>query len=370
MFERNWRTLAALHFGGGGGGGGGSSADGWTPREDPPTREWLTELVASSSGYMSPFMVAPFRTWPMFEVAVTFPVGSVVRHVPTLRVVCGEGDVARTRLFVRKRILPVLTDVVGALVAGGVTPSHTFEEADIVFVAIRRPARVLPKASGDPVMPVHINGGLTQGDRILVYRVQDAGKVLVHELLHLAGVDAALRPAAGRSWGVASDASQAVAQRFGVLPMRMPLGLNEAYTETLACYLHALWWAADAYASRPRSPTSTRARLEDATLAKVNSHIQTVARRVWRHYGSAQWREGTHCFAYVACRAALWSHPFLERLLAQHPPGHPPSDPAAFSHLVIEAVDAWKAAHHAPSPKRGSSSSTSSSLSLRMTCLA
>ena len=192
------------------------------------------------------------------------------------------------------------------------------------YIDATEPKRTLPPEPGQPVMPVNINGGVTmlRTGRIVVYRREDACKVLVHELLHLHGLDQALRNA--------PRAEARLRARYGVVAVDrgVPLGINEAFTETLACYLHTIWWSF----ARKRSPESS--------LRRVSAHVRSVADRTTTHYGGTlAYVEGTHCFAYVACRAALWHGPFLKRVLAAYPPGKPPSDAEAFVDLMIEALD-------------------------------
>jgi hypothetical protein len=275
---------------------------------------------------------------------------------------------------VNARILPLLHDLVTAIVQEGIAHPSAFQGSEVIFSAIRKPLRTLPEKHGEPVKPDNINGGLTHTpghptpSRILVYRVQDAGKVLVHEILHLAGLDTPLQAHGGHSWNPVKESQALVAQRYGIVTNRHPLGLNESYTEVMACYLHTLWWAACRHASssrrlslsdRQRSSSSgsmnisiespripaERIKSENAALSKMEKHIQMVARRVWRHYshsnGTVEWKESTHCFSYVACRASLWTPPFFKRFLATYPPGRTPQDPRIYSQLLIESMDSW-----------------------------
>ena len=376
--NERWRSIAHRHF------GVRQTKRGFRPSmvpvENDDIRAWLVNMTSERSSWATPYMKEPFRSWTMHKVKMD---ENGERIQPSLWVLCEKGNAETTFAFVRAKILPLMNDVVSALVKEGVAPAATFCGSEVIFVAIKKPLRTLPERHGQPVNPEHINGGLTHHviagpspSRVLVYRVQDAGKVLVHELLHLAGLDAALQPTPG--WGSVGDAQDKIVKRYRVQARSRPLGLNESYTEVLACYLHTLWWAAkesdasfrrslestplthkektNEHARRwssysPKAVSSHRIRIENEALEKMAAHIQTIARRIWRHFYhdrghdrfvmNVDWKEGTHCFSYVACRAALWSPPFLMRFLGSYPPGASPQDPGAYARLLIEALDEW-----------------------------
>lgn len=61
----------------------------------------------------------------------------------------------------------------------------------IYLFAIHRP-RIFPRSAKTPITPLHINGGYTypcQTDMILIYRAEDATRVLLHELQHAECLD-------------------------------------------------------------------------------------------------------------------------------------------------------------------------------------
>jgi hypothetical protein len=111
---------------------------------------------------------------------------------------------------------------------------------------------------------------------------------------------------------------------------------------------------------------------ENDALEKMEKHIQMVARRVWRHYshpnGTVEWRESTHCFSYVACRASLWRPPFLKRFLDTYPPEQIPQDPRVYSQLLIESMDSWIAKNRKQTVDVPAFGTIVKPGSLRMTC--
>jgi hypothetical protein len=61
-----------------------------------------------------------------------------------------------------------------------------------VFVCPHPSPRTFPQSHGEPVRPLHINGGYTypcDQTCVFVYRAEDATRVLIHELLHAACTD-------------------------------------------------------------------------------------------------------------------------------------------------------------------------------------
>jgi hypothetical protein len=61
-----------------------------------------------------------------------------------------------------------------------------------VFVCPHPQLRTLPNKHGEPVGPLHINGGYTypcDSTCVFLYRAEDATRVLIHELLHAACTD-------------------------------------------------------------------------------------------------------------------------------------------------------------------------------------
>ena len=351
----SWDQLCRAHYAGGDGASAVRFAK-LSPREERAARSWLCDEVAGSR-YAAAFASEPFRIWPIREAKSDFLAAGV-----RLMVLGADGaDVdGATATFVADEFLPALRQTASLLRA----VSPLFTEVIVTYADIDRPRAYSYSSAPGPgfvISPMHINGGVTfatpgQPPRIVVYRREDATKVLVHELVHAAGIDRALHRLSSRE---AEAADVAFGHRHDVESVNQgqPLGLSEAYTETLACYLHSRWWRA---AFRPRRMRPT-ARRVDAVLA---AHIEAVARALDAAAsggGASTFREGTHGFAYAVCRAAIWATS-LRSFLTRWPPGHPPRDPAAFAEFLSQAIVAW-------GRQRGAPSSTRTTRSLRMTPL-
>lgn len=301
------------------------------------------------------------RAWEE-EIATTTRVRLValVPPAPT-----GSGNVNRRGMgmgmgeldFVRRRFLPTLLACVEMLekaaVEAGIDRMHR-KVVDVTYVA--HPARrELPPQPGTPILPEHVNGGVTfmGTGRVLVYRREDACKVLIHELLHLYGYDRLLR--------YDHEAEAGLMRVLGVAQLQQGsgggtahFGLSECYVDALACYLHAF------------TNVSRRATVVD--LEAVDSHLSAAAARILLHYGRKPrallhppvpvMTEGTHACSYYLCKAALWRD--IGEFVRTHPPWVIPQNPAAFAKLVEGAVRLWR-------PSAEEMRAARASRSLRMT---
>lgn len=202
---------------------------------------------------------------------------SLARHrVMTLTVLGSAGD----RLFAAKCLAPVMLRCVREL--GGHDPSIPVH---VTYCNACGP-RVLPGLMGAELGREHVNGGLCMGSDmgVLVFRRQDAQKVLIHELVHLFDIDAPLRNL--------SDATEMSAVRScaGLWTWtqrragHVPVALAEAYTDALACLAFC-----------------------GGDVIRARTHAVAVAARVLHHFGWGRlpFRETTHAFSYYVVKAAI-----------------------------------------------------------------
>lgn len=323
----DWSRLAAQHYGHGcayrghgcacRGQDEGEGAPCLQPHEDASLRALLASLITQTH-FAPGFLTPSVRCWPMFRPC------SLASSIP-LSVLTTRARAPSCARLVSRELLPLLAQTAGLLAARvgmgrGPAPHH---HARVVY--IDHPARRwFPRTKGAAIGPEHINGGVTWPARslVLVCRREDAGKVLVHELLHL----------------------------FDAGPKGQPSTmLNEAYVEAVACYLYAAWRdGCFAYEGR-----QSQARDGDA-VRDMRARIERVAASAASHFGDGPFLEDTNAFAYVVCRAALWRPRFLPRLLAL-----PPDIPAsAFADLLEAAMRAF--GHHFPESSNTTASSSPS----------
>jgi hypothetical protein len=272
-----------------------------TPDEIVRLERWVYRLTRAMGLSESN---APLRAWcaASKDPRATFVV-SVAPGV-SLTVVAPPGtSVAAAKRMALERLAPALATVHAALVAytGRRLPAH------VAFVADKTFRRSLPAAPGDPVMPHHINGGLTTFGhdsangglddldwRVLVYRWSDALKVMIHELVHLHEVHVLpLDPAA--------EAAFAARHAISLEPPMRRLAIQESLTEVLALYVLSVLSSEEA--KKPWSAVAARVGRESDLLA---SRFAVEHFPGWTE-GRSAYRDGTHSYAYVIVRAALWT---------------------------------------------------------------
>lgn len=211
------------------------------------------------------------------NTAILSPSGG---RLVTLTVV-GGGE--RERAFALRRLAPVLLECVRVLTT--LTRQHDKVMHVHVTYCNACPARIFPPSPAMALTSEHVNGGVCMGETmgVLVFRRQDAEKVLIHELLHLFGVDAALREVPGLV------EARVVGPRPGMWGVRvgsLPVHLSESYTDAVACLVFC--------GDRRRAAACA---VERAT--RVMAHFKM---------GGTPFLESTHAFAYYIVKAAMLVH--------------------------------------------------------------
>ena len=386
------------------------------PADEAEHRAWLCGRDVSGSRYIADVATIPMRAWPIREVrwdgggkrdvqpgrsgtrnsTSTSTSSSTSSSNVRLFTLCNPKKKDGER-FIAERLLPCLLQTCALLREA----TSTNPAIDVTYVDTPQ-RRSMPEATSTApsfastpavvIVPDSINGGVTYHSvgarkRVIVYRREDACKVLVHELVHAFRLDSALWTSTSPD---ALAADRAFAKRHQVSPIDplMPLGISEAYTEALACYVHAWWWhfrkllaSGAGAASGTRSKTRTKTGAAEGTdrasggidrasggidrasgtegihetLGRLSAHIEDVGRRVdaaCSDGGRREFREGTHAFAYAVCRAAVWSTGAMPRMLEMWPPGFPPRNPADFAVFLDGAIEAWGRARTTPSSRK------------------
>jgi len=178
----------------------------------------------------------------------------------------------------------------------------------------------------------HVNNGLTSfrdgaSEYIYIYRSEDIYKVMLHELIHFYGLD--------------FDTPLALdGEAFCVRDLSGKIDLNEAYTETLACYLWIVMHVyieytpidADTFSSLLMKQVRKSRAFFCKTVASILSHSGTTLRRgpVCERYLT----QDTHVFSYFVCKTALFFRlPQFLRLVKEN------LDAEKFIELVDEALN-------------------------------
>lgn len=249
-----------------------------------------------NSMFIPEFVNGPLREWPVrsYEWSQSLSVRGA-RGVTCVVHVMSE--MSKKADACEARFLQLVRRMVGMLQSAGAQSSD--HVVDITWVRCDEP-RLLPRATQAPIGAVHLNGGVTHFDSnsILVFRDEEAERVVIHELLHLFGFDEAVRTSPMRN-GI----EDALIRTYGVRsnPEGIKLRVQEALTDAMACWLVAHWAAAHVEGMRV-----------GVALAAMQEHIESLAARVILHYSPsapgkpAQWVEETHVFSYIIIKAAIW----------------------------------------------------------------
>ena len=153
----------------------------------------------------------------------------------------------------------------------------------------------------------HVNNGLTSFSKgipeyIYIYRFEDLYKVMMHELIHYYGFD----------FGRVLDVHDKF-KSFCIRDLSGQIDLNEAYTETLACYL---WIAMHTYISHsPKNDRVHYTHIQRRVQQSRDFFCKTVV-GILVHFGLADLNQrdeckhyitqDTHVFSYFICKAALF----------------------------------------------------------------
>ena len=199
-----------------------------------------------------------------------------------------DGDLRRT------------VDTVAAYVASILRESEKTRRVRIYYVPVLGKKRGCPKARPGcrgpveaPLSSVDVNSGVTLGSGdsavVLIYRKQEAAKVAVHELLHAFGLDLARKGA--QKW---DRAGRTLAERWNVRSS-VPIRLNEAYTETVASFMHEAVVAGVGGIERQR-------------LEEMRVHFLNQAEKIMCMMMMSGFRQATHAFEYYIVKAALFKN--------------------------------------------------------------
>jgi hypothetical protein len=177
---------------------------------------------------------------------------------------------------------------------------------------ILMPVRTLKRLPNKPGMVVgvdEVNSGYAwkvpgRGDHctIVVYRKEDLNKVLIHELVHCWDLDfKGYDPRIDRLFIARYNLH--LHEKGAANPFNK-LALNEAFTEVIACFLHAAVYVL--------FTATVGGDNREAALAKVlkkeGRHYIDVAAKVMAYLATPGAAQGTHVFAYYVCKAAMFQN--------------------------------------------------------------
>jgi hypothetical protein len=161
----------------------------------------------------------------------------------------------------------------------------------------------MPDDEAVPFGPDHVNSGYTQfrpSKHIIIYRQEEALKVLTHELIHYMGADVAVFP-----WENALELDARIAREFNVVSLNRRIGSGEAVCDLLAIWLWAAWCACVKDGGERMWADLMTVHTQFA-VDKARDIIKRNKYAFPRDAGSGpMFTENTHVFAYYILKAAM-----------------------------------------------------------------
>lgn len=148
----------------------------------------------------------------------------------------------------------------------------------------------------------NVNSGVTMfnehGRYVVVYRKEEIMKVLLHELIHCYEIDF-------HNYNTRHD--RYLMRKFKIHVQKpwknvhTPLALYESYTDSLACYGHAITYCL--FTKNCKSIVDLNKKIDSVLLTETNYYLRMAA----KVYKFSQLKEDTHCFSYYIGKAAIFN---------------------------------------------------------------
>jgi len=196
-------------------------------------------------------------------------------HRVTVTFLSAKEDVRRVQ-----KLIHLINTVL--LIVDALNPSIIHEPVSIYLFDLEFPKLI---ERGKELDYKHVNTGVSYREKIVVYRREEMGKVLIHELLHRYRFELDKRH------------SREICQYFGV----ESINVNEAYVDALAMIIHVAIYA------KGHAPTfSKQWRIE---LRHVYQQALCISRLYHDLYGHQRFviKEKTNTLSYFVIKAMLYS---------------------------------------------------------------
>jgi hypothetical protein len=195
--------------------------------------------------------------------------------------------------------------------------------------------KMLPKTMGATIASDNVNSAFASlpSSRdphgfVVVYRKEELHKVVLHELVHLYGLDfRSYDP----KYDILFQTMYNITVKHPHKNSRNALALYETYTETLAAYGSIITSVLFDKKSSNKSAAVVRQSVE-ARITREARFFRSRVANIFSHFSHATFVEDTHVFAYYILKSAIFEHlPLFIQLITKH--GVCVRDPVPFLEL-------------------------------------
>jgi hypothetical protein len=161
--------------------------------------------------------------------------------------------------------------------------------------------KVFPRRDDIVLNEDHVNSGVTMFNEhercVVVYRKEEIMKVLLHELIHCYEIDF-------HNYNFKHD--RHLIRKFRIQVQKpwknvnTPLALYESYTDSLACYGHAITYCL--FKQHNKNTVDLNRNIDSVLLSETNHYLRIAA----KVYKFSKLMEDTHCFSYYIAKAAIF----------------------------------------------------------------
>lgn len=162
-----------------------------------------------------------------------------------------------------------------------------------IALAYSKSKKQLPKTGY--LQPQHINSGVSmmRGMCCVIYRQEEMQKVILHELMHLWGVDAQRN----------EQLDAKIEKHFKITSMYTTIRLGETYNDVLCCIILSAIRAFKKDQSQDSFDIQFKKQLD-----RTRRHVLSKAANMIQFYDGRPWVEATHAFAYYVGKAIVFDN--------------------------------------------------------------
>jgi len=200
-----------------------------------------------------------------------------------------------------------------------------------IALAFSKKKKLLPTRHGT-IGPESVNSGVSmmRCSCCVIYRQEEMQKVILHELMHLWGVDAKHN----------EHKDKIIQDHLNIRSLHTTIRLGETYNDTICCLIIT---AMRAFKAAGHFHSQFALELE-----RTRRHILIKAANMAEFYRGREWTEATHAFSYYVAKAVLFQHlDKFDHWLAKQPNTGANADFYSFIlPLLLETLTPFNLAKH------------------------